>query len=279
MKMWAAIFGGLAALFAGWGGYKLIKAASWKPKGKGVFFRGLKTYGTPAETVAKLKAQGATWVLLIGDSWHKNMVSTYYPSLIGEYAKALRDAGIDVWLWGWVDPESPHFEEWPAHYGRVAKQTGAKGVLVNAEKPFYGKKWNAAAEWLVDALHAQGLKVIVSSYGSVKSHPNFAWEGFRKADGGAPMIYDLSNKLGTKYPPRSVAEWSELFDVVIPVWGMASSGGQTIEQEIALSEATPLPSDAVAVWDAYWLKTKKDRGAWYASFDTKAKAKEGAALV
>lgn len=259
------MFAAIAALGVTTAGVAFYRHLRWVPKGKGVFFRGISSWGSPSEMADRIRREKIGWVIFIGEDWSPQ-VTSYSPSKIGQYAKAARDAGADVWLWGFPAPENQ--SQWPAHFKALAKETKAKGVVLNVEKPYYGHDHASQISQLISNMQKAGMRVLVSSYGSVKSHPNFPWAAIRGADGGMPMIYDLKNKLGTSYPPRSVAQWREMFEVVIPVWGMAASSGQTLEEEKALANATPLPQRAVAAWDAYWLSRKSGgRGAWYGALD------------
>lgn len=103
------------------------------PKGIGFYARTLSTstHGTPKAFAQKLRACGASWVALMAVWQDKRGHRPASTSSTVAYASACRDAGIEVWLWGFprLGLEAKYMETMHA----MAKATSARGLLHDVE--------------------------------------------------------------------------------------------------------------------------------------------------
>lgn len=257
LAWWQAGLVGLAVGGAAVGTAALLarRGRSTSPRGKGVFVRSLVAdTPTPASMVDVARDLGLGWVALAGEE-PSGQVSTIYPDRLPAYADALHRAGVQVWLWGWpVSTSSADVDAFVQQLGGLARQLDAEGVIVNAERPFYdfdGSPEPAAIEAarrIVDGLHAYGVPVGLTSYGSGPVwHPGFAWAGFEGVDFGMPQIYDTLHRLPRDYPSDAIAAWQRAgFDVNVPLLG--ASFNHTPEQMRDILARTPVPNGAVGWW-------------------------------
>lgn len=126
--------------------------------------------------------------------------AVFYGSWMTERCRVLRDAGVEVWPWVWPVP-GKEAEFWGRCTELVA--LGCRGVLVDAEKPYYalGKAGGitkaGAAQAMAALMQARpgGVSYGLLTYGAPsKYHPGFPWAEYA-ADGWVlPMVYRSSNK-------------------------------------------------------------------------------------
>lgn len=242
----ALLGAGLLALGGAW----LLRPKA--PRGKGVFVRSLVSCSgfckTPEGMAAKLKSLGISWVALIGED-ESGQVSTMYPELLPEYVRALKRAGLQVWLWGWPFPGQ--VDAFASKVGGLARELDVAGVIVNAEKPFYHSRHAAAARDLMQKTKAAsgGKPIGLTSYGGgPPHHPRFPWAAFAEtSDFGIPQIYDTLHRLPSDYPSDSVAAWKRAgFRTVVPIWG--ASGAHTPAQMLDIASRTPITDKGAGWW-------------------------------
>lgn len=237
------------------------------PTGKGVFVQtvGKATRaGTPEALAEFCSDLGMDWVMLLCIWQHDDRDRIY--SQVPEAAEALRGKGIDVWLWGWPHPD--RIDDFVDHMTTMESDTKAEGIVLNVEKPFWGKRWgkpkfSKQAESLMIRLRAQlgdDSPIGLSSYGAqFFFRKTFPWSVFAKyCDFGMPQIYDSKHKQGADYAERCFKAWSEFFDVVLPTWGASKAHtGQQMEDMISRTPLAP----ACSWWDLNHLRYSGKRQA------------------
>ena len=230
------------------------------PKGKGMFMRTLKLAGTITDILDGMSTRGLSWVA-ITRIWQypeaNKPTSLFNTTQLPEYAAALRDAGHEVWVWGYPAPGK--HEEFVEKLVSMAVAVKARGVILDPEEPFIGRAEEAAA--LMAATRAAaaqfGLGVGFTSYGAPWNFPNFPWSAFLGADFGMPQIYDASNNLPATYPVKSVNAWKQLgFHHVAPI---SAAFNKSRDQMTALLKATPIDG-TVSWWD--WFNCNGDPKRW-----------------
>lgn len=230
------------------------------PKGKGMFMRTLKLAGTIPEVLDGMKVRGLSWVA-ITRIWQYPVAdkptSLFNTTQLPEYAAALRDAGHEVWVWGYPAPGK--HEEFVEKLVGTAVAVKARGIILDPEEPFIGRPEEAVA-LMAAALAAAaqfGLGVGVTSYGAPWNFPTFPWSAFLGAGFGMPQIYDASNSMPMTYPVKSVNAWKKLgFTHVAPI---SAAFNKSLEQMTALLKATPIEG-TVSWWD--WYNCNGDPKRW-----------------
>lgn len=264
-----AVLGGLAAAAVAAAGLAWIYRSK-APRGKGFFVRSLvKCSGfckTPEAMAAKLRELGIDWVALAGED-ESGQVATIYPSKLPAYVKALKRAGIKVWIWGWPTPERT--DQFAAQVGGLARELDAAGVIVNAEKPYYSPKHaDHAREVMRKTKAASGGKPIgLTSYGGGPPwHPRFPWAAFvETSDFGVPQIYDSQHRLPRDYPSDAVAAWKRAgFRTIVPIWGASSA--HTPMQMLDIASRTPITDKGAGWWTLDHALHNKDRTAAVAAY-------------
>lgn len=265
----------LAVLAGILGGGVLAAGVAWlfrskAPRGKGFFVRSLVSCSgfckTPEQMADKLKSLGISWVALAGED-KSGQVSTIYRERLPEYVRALKRAGIRVWLWGWPTPGD--IDGFANQVGGLARELGAEGVIVNAEKPFYHPRHaDAARELMRRTKAASGGKPIgLTSYGGgPPHHPKFPWAAFAEtSDFGVPQIYDSHHRLPSDYPKDSVASWTKAgFPRIVPIWGASSK--HTPEQMLDIASRTPITDKGAGWWTLDHALHNKGRTAAVAAY-------------
>lgn len=229
------------------------------PVGKGVFIQtvGKATKsGTPEALAAFAGDLGLDWAMLLC-LWQHDDRDRFYTNIV-KASDALNVQGVETWVWGWPHPD--RIDIFVEEMATKAEETGAAGIVLNVEKPFYGKKGgkpkyaNAASELMIKLRARVGdLPIGLSSYGARFWHISaFPWSELAGAcDFGMPQIYDSKHTQGADYAQRCVDSWRELFDVVIPTWG--ASKAHTAQQMEDIASRTPW-APAVSWWDMNHLR-------------------------
>lgn len=249
----------LASIFAGFLGFIGLAVAaagrSPRPFGKGVFVRSTGHAGSPEALVSWCQDLSISWVMLPVVWQYTSKSDVRYDGDIDAYASALRKAGIRVWVWGW--PEPAKLNAFADLMLETRARVGADGIVVNAEKPFYGEP--AAATALAQRL--KGVTWALSSYGAPYFHSSFPWAEFSSTTSlGMPQIYDTKHNLGSDYPEKSVKAWRAAgFSRVAPTWGASSA--HTPAQMLDIASRTLDQGGIVAAswWDFYHLKQSAGR--------------------
>ena len=225
------------------------------PRGKGLFVRSTAHAGTPAALISFCQDLGVSWVMLPVVWQYVTKSDVRYDADVDAYASALKKAGIRVWVWGWPEPAKV------AAFADLMLETrariGADGIVVNAEKPFYGEP--AAASELASRL--AGVSWGLSSYGAPYFHKSFPWAEFASTTSlGMPQIYDTQHTLGADYPQKSVDAWRALgFSQIAPTWGASSAHTPAQMLDIAARTLDQGGIMAASWWDFYHLKQSAGR--------------------
>jgi hypothetical protein len=222
------------------------------PKGKGVFIDDLAREGkSPAHLIERLKWMGISF-LLIEIAWHDDKQDNTHnleDGSLAAFVPELVAAGIQCWVWGFPSPDRvERFVELVEHAYRVAPQVA--GVVVDAEKPFYGPQYATQAEDLMSRLKALGRPVGFTSYGYTNYHTSFPYEAFASADFGMPQIY---SELGEAYPDKADDSYRDLgIEYIVPINGASSvhrvddPDGFGIEEQAEFSDTS---DGAIAFWN------------------------------
>lgn len=249
------------------------------PRGKGVYVRSVAHADSPQHMVDLCRAMGLKWAALLY-AWQKPDRKTifYYLDRLPSYADALKSAGIDVWLWAW--PEPGQGLELARVYYSLARRCHSQGLILNPEKPFYGKS-NALARQVMRDCRLTGAKIGVTTYGGGPvNHPGFPWQGFSSADFGAPQFYDTSHKYDETHVARWIRSWIDGgFRTLAPIWGASSAHTpeqMRIEaaQTLAAARTVGIPIRAASWWDFYHLEKSEKRRRAVTSISLKDATKE-----
>ena len=108
------------------------------PAGKGAFVQtvGKATKGGTPESLAEFAADlGLDWAMLLC-LWQHDDRDRFYDS-VAPAADELNLQGVETWVWGWPHPD--RIDIFVEEMATKAEETGAAGIVLNVEKPFYGK--------------------------------------------------------------------------------------------------------------------------------------------
>ncbi len=180
-------------------------------------------HGTPAEAAAKAKDHGLSWVAIMA-CWQES--DRHTPMNLRDlepYAAAFREAGIDVWIWGY--PWGGRESEFCDAMGKALELSGGSGILIDPELGYKAPDSPLRARRLVggtlDLLNeSQGLGV--TSYGLTTAHRTFPWDSFAGVGFGSPQVYTVHLKTAE----LALRQWKALgWDHVIasvPTFGKKS---------------------------------------------------------
>lgn len=229
--------------------------------GKGIFVQSVKKAtlaGTPEALAARAVALGLDWVALLVIWQHPDRDRVY--EQVATATAACKARGVEVWLWGWPERGEVRNRTFIDVMLERYHETDARGLVVNAEKPFYGKP--KEAELFCSLLGQLPIEIPVglSSYGLPDYHGAFPWGPFASVCVfGMPQIYDSNHNQGPTYPRRCMAAWTKRgFPQLAPTWG--ASNAHTAEQMSAIIELTPR-APACCWWDLAWLRHSVKRAA------------------
>ncbi len=273
MEWWKKAGIAVAAAFAA---RAALSPARTLPKGKGVWIDDLVREGkNPAHLIERLKWLDISWIA-IEIAWHdSNQDNTHNleDGSLAVFVPELVAAGIQCWVWGFPSPDRVgRFVELVEYAYKVAPQVA--GVIVDAEKPFYGPQYAPQLEDLMSRLIGLGRLVGASSYGYTKYHPAFPFEAFAGADFGMPQVY---SELGEKYPNKADDSWRALgIDYIVPINGASSAhksgdpDGWGLEEQAAASDTS---DGAISFWNYRHLVLADDgrrasRAAFVRAFNT-----------
>jgi len=259
--------GFMAALAGIFGLATIAKSGRARPYGKGIFVRATSHAGTPDALVAFCADLGLSWVMLPVVWQYTSKSDVRYDGDIDQYAAALRKAGIRVWVWGWPEPKK--VDAFASLMLETKSRIGADGIVVNAEKPFYGEP--AAAAQL--AARLKGTLWGLSSYGAPYFHKSFPWAEFSSTTNlGMPQIYDTKHNLGADYPVNAVKAWKDAgFSEIAPTWGASSAHSPA--QMLDIAGRTLAAGDILAAswWDFYHLRNSSGRRGAVRTIDVPAR--------
>ena len=186
------------------------RGIGYYPTGKGIYIRDLSTGGKPEELVKLCKDLGFKFVV-IGSVWQDRTLGIKHTKRFNTkeeletYGNAFRNAGIEVWVWGYPYPKRE--EEFINFLIADALFAGAVGVILDPEIPYRKKALQATVlmQMLKSELDNFHLALGVTSYGSVKYFKDFPYEEFARFPGtfGSPQVYDKDNNLPSTHALES----------------------------------------------------------------------------
>jgi len=228
------------------------------PRGKGVFLRSYTHAETPEKLVGLLEAMGMDFIFLPVIWQQPGGNHTRYDAREAEFLPALKAAGIEIWVWGW--PEPAYAQDFVDVMVEAKDRTGARGIVVNAEAPFYGE--DDAARFLASSLRNETWAL--SSYGGgPRNHPGFPWEQFLDFGPviGMPQLYATPERFGDGYYQRSVDDWADVgYTAITPT--LSGTNRHTTNQMAREAYLTGLTgAQGASYWDYYWLELSKTRQA------------------
>jgi hypothetical protein len=244
------------------------------PAGKGIFVQSVEkatAKGTPAGVAERAKDLGLSWVALLTIWQHDDRDRIY--DLIEPTIQACTRIGVNVWIWGWPHNGASRIDRFVLHLSQLFDANAVVGVIVNAEKPFYGRP--GPAHELCENLRGRlpDAPIGLSSYGNPRFHPRFPWAPFAQiCNFGMPQIYDAEHNQGPHYPQDCFAAWHDVgfrkpgAEVLVPTWGASKS--HTPQQMRDIIARTPR-APACCWWDLNWLRSSTGRAAvvreldWY----------------
>ncbi len=184
-------------------------AARAVPSGLGIYTMELeKLRLTPAAAAARAKNAGLSFVALLACWQEESSGGAVNRAELADYGAAFREAGLDVWVWGYPFAASWRITDFVATMKRSATDAGAAGILLDPEDAFTG----ARARWMAPLLRAivdvldESLGLGITSFGVTKWHPTFPWADCGGWGWGSPQTYTVSIDLAV----QAIAQWREL---------------------------------------------------------------------
>jgi hypothetical protein len=189
-------------------------APSGVPTGVGVFTRALRSaiVGSPQALADRAKSLGLSFVPMLACWQDARGLTTPNDHALGPYARALHDAGIDTWLWGypWAGGEETFVNALVSR----AKTIGARGVILDPEVSYKARPqaMRALVARTIDALD-ESLGAGFTSFGLPALHPTFPWKEAAALGWGCPQDYDVT----LAQTLESVDAWGELgWESIVP---------------------------------------------------------------
>lgn len=172
------------------------------PRGVGMYLRKItrEAYGTPAQAAARAADHGLSFVAF-PSVWQdeRGHLDLNASRLEEEYAAAMRERRIAVWVWGYPDlgREGPFVRDLVEH----ARRLRAAGVLPDVEKPYKGEPaaTRRLLELVIDSLD-EGLGLGVTSYGRLDWHELEALEAYGWI---SPQVYTVTAEAAR----RAILSW------------------------------------------------------------------------
>lgn len=195
------------------------------PTGKGMYVwqiaRLTKAYGGNAAFAQAMKAAGVRRVeVKVADSinnynqrpikWNLlGQATQYADDLIEPFVAALKAEGIEVWGWVYIYGKV-NVEAQVKAAVRQFQRLGLRGIIVNAEKEFFG--YGPQASQYMNLLKAllPGVAIGFTSFRFPTNFPNFPWAEFlRFADFVQPQVYWEGASNAVAQLTRSINEHRE----------------------------------------------------------------------
>jgi hypothetical protein len=213
-------------------------------KGKGVFVR----HAFGAQAAERMAEAGIKWAALqvaFQSSSRKDLIRDL--ATIKKEAKALREKGIEVWLWGFPVPSKA--EKFAALMIPAMRDVKPGGVILNMElSEARARKsdpvvpaWNTRREKMAEVKADLLIKFLRKSFSTtplaLSSH-GFAskalpWMALDKLDGGMPQAYDAdrSNKKrkGRTFVQQCLDAYRKHYDWVIPTLGANTTNSSNMK--------------------------------------------------
>lgn len=199
------------------------------PRGKGMFVHYLtqERLVSPAAAAKAAKAAGLDYVVLKA----QDGIGTFNKGLVGPYAQAFEDEGIEVWLWAWLygaDGLGRTQAKMEADKtAEVCQAIQPAGFVANPEDPY---KRKGSAEWADTYLTAlrtgmPDLSIGLCSFRFPSLHPEFpfrAWLGSTTGcDFHMPQVYWMKANNPAAQVVRSYNELKALRKLPFVIVGAA----------------------------------------------------------
>jgi len=232
---------------------------------KGIYIWNLsvdgKEYTTPEKLAQELKAGGFGHALIkVCDGTSKFNILRSGVDLVPLYKKALEDAGIAVWGWGYV------YGSYPAGEAAVAieriRELGLDFFTVDAESEYKGRR-SQAVTYMNTLQKEVGTTIFaLSSFRFPTYHPEFPWREFLdRVDMVMPQVYWEGATNAGEQLRRCVKEYKEKTLLPIAVTGAAYKSTSVTWQPTAsqveefYETAKELNIDTVNYWEWQCAKT------------------------
>lgn len=218
------------------------------PRGVGVYSMGLsaQVHGTPLQAAQRAKDHGLSFVMLLGcwqDGPGKHADSNR--SDLPDYGAAFREAGVDVWVWGYPWGTIEQIPRFVQRMRRAAKDAGAVGLLLDPELGFKGDGAKHMPELLRQTLDSldESLGVGITSYPIPQWHPDMDWAAMGGFGFGSPQTYSVDLQTAIK----AIRLWRGLG------WGHIVSsvpayGANSRDRMAAYAGAIGEHADALCFW-------------------------------
>ncbi len=197
---------------------------------------------TPSNIVERAGWLGQTWLKVMTMGMSGQIANSTKD--LAQFTNEIRAGGIDVWLWGWPQPDA--IDEFVDHFVDVVGATNPSGYVLDMEKAWYSGCRPQAAELVARLRQATDLPLGLSSYGRPDMHKSFPWQELSSLDFGLPQIYDSTNKYGDGFAQRCIDDWQgHGFQRIVPTLGANSTSAERMK---VIFDNTPLEDGACTWW-------------------------------
>lgn len=159
-------------------------------------------HGTPREAAGRAADHGVSFVALLAVSQtsERGHVAVNRRDL-EPYAKAFRERGIDVYVWGY--PRAGWEQQFVQSLVAGAVLAGARGVIADPEKSYKHRPGELLE--LRDRLEQCGYPVTWTTYGLPFLHDGFPWRVIDGHGAGSPQLYTVP----VSQARRGLREWRD----------------------------------------------------------------------
>ena len=227
------------------------------PKGKALFVETL----TPSNLVERATWLGCSWALLETSGMSGGRVNS--DDALADFAAQLRDADVEVWLWGWPMPDA--VDDFVDDLKDAVAASGATGFVLDMEKAWMKGQCDAAKDLVAKLRAATDITLGLSSYGKPDNFPDYPWDELSALDFGLPQIYDSQDKYGPGFPQRCVDNWRKWFGEkpIVPTLGVNSTSAARMQ---VLFDNTPLDDGACSWWSFRGAISENDKASTFRNF-------------
>lgn len=228
-----------------------------QPTGVGVYVSEIsqRGMGTPEQAARRCADHGVSFVALLA-CWQNDAASHIDSNradlAADRYAAAFREAGIDVWVWGYPWGAPSQITRFVQRMREAASDAGAVGVILDPELGFKGEGARYTRDLVdqtIDSLN-ESLGLIVTSYPIPQWHPDMAWDVLGGVGCGSPQTYSVDPATAS----RAVAAWRALgwkhIVQSVPTFG---DRAQTAQHLASYIDAIDDAADALCFWQ--WSTT------------------------
>lgn len=212
------------------------------PTGVGVYVRNIsRAKHTSAATLAeRCHKYGLSFVALQA-CWQDDKTGEHRDSNLGKlasYGAALRDQGIDVWVWGY--PLAGSEDRFVDRMIAGAREAGAVGLLLDPEVSYVRRPEDARrlVSLTIDALD-ESLGLGITSFGMCNWH-YLPWQELQ-VGWGSPQVYTVDGQVLTS----ALEQWREGWHHVVPsIAAFGKHSGRSMIDRVSLFRDCP----GVIVW-------------------------------